>query len=321
MPKVSVILPTYNGLAEGLGPSVDSILGQTFRDLELIVVVDGSQDGTLEWLESRRSSDSRLRVVHHATNQGLLRSLIDGAAVASAPWLARQDQDDLSAPERISSQMTFLDQHPGVCLVGTSARVESTAGINGNTRFVGTLAHPPSNAAIRWRLVYGNPFVHSSVVFSRRAYDAVGGYSRTPTGDFPEDLYLWARMALAAPVANLRETLVTYRQRPNGLSSQQAEEIRVGTLAVCESYALEVLSSSGARVSRQVVSDMVSILLPGTSGAVVSRPSSIRRSLTQIRGALNSPGLSDWLEFSRARLLLERGLRRRHDQRGGHAAT
>jgi hypothetical protein len=321
MPKVSVILPTYNGLAEGLGPSVDSILGQTFRDLELIVVVDGSQDGTLEWLESRQTFDSRLRVVHHATNEGLLRSLIDGAAVASAPWLARQDQDDLSAPDRLSSQMAFLDRHPGVCLVGTSARVESTAGINGNTRFVGTLAHPPSNAAIRWRLVYGNPFVHSSVVLSRRAYEAVGGYARTPTGDFPEDLDLWARMAMVAPVANLKEALVTYRQRPNGLSSRQAEEIRVGTLAICQSYALELLSSGDARVSRQAVCDLVSALLPGTPAAVASHPSSIRRSLTQIRGALKSAGLSNWLEFARARLLLERGLRRRHDHCGGHART
>ena len=106
-PKVSVILPAYNAAAH-LGKAIDSILGQTFPDLELIIINDGSTDSTTELLA--RYHDPRVKVITQE-NLGLPKALNQGLAIAQGAYIARQDADDISLPSRLEKQVHFLDQH------------------------------------------------------------------------------------------------------------------------------------------------------------------------------------------------------------------
>ena len=107
-PKISVLLPAYNAQAY-LRESIESILAQTFSDFELIIINDGSTDQSLEIMTSFK--DSRIRIINQE-NAGLPISLNRGIRLARGIYLARQDADDISLPNRFSAKVQFLDRHP-----------------------------------------------------------------------------------------------------------------------------------------------------------------------------------------------------------------
>src|SRR5271170_1107899 len=120
-PRVSLVLAVYNG-ERHLPQSLESVLGQTFRDFELIVVDDGSTDRTPEILDGVARVDPRVVVVRQE-NRGLTASLIRGIGMARGTYVARQDADDVSKPERLGRQVAHLDAHPSIAALGTSADV------------------------------------------------------------------------------------------------------------------------------------------------------------------------------------------------------
>src|SRR5262249_47417024 len=112
-PLVSVVMSVYNGAA-CVGRAGDSILGQTFRDFELIAINDGStKDDTAAVLDAlaRSTGDERLRVVNLDKNRGLAGALNHGISLARGRYIARQDQDDISHPQRLEAQVRYLDEH------------------------------------------------------------------------------------------------------------------------------------------------------------------------------------------------------------------
>src|SRR5437879_6502478 len=125
-PKVSVLLAVFNGECH-LEGSLRSILNQSFADFELIVVDDGSTDGTAEILAAVGRADPRVVVVRQA-NRGLTASLIRAASLARGAYLARQDADDISPPERFRRQVDFLDAHPSIAAVGAWADIIDRSG-------------------------------------------------------------------------------------------------------------------------------------------------------------------------------------------------
>jgi glycosyltransferase involved in cell wall biosynthesis len=184
-----------------VGDAVASILGQTLADLELIVVDDGSTDGTAVALGAVR--DPRLRIVGQ-DHAGLTRSLNRALAVARAPLVARLDADDTARPDRLARQAALLAAHPDVGLVGTGALEIDAAG-----RPVRTVVPPRDDASIRRVLIRANPFVHSSVMFRRAVVERAGGYDeRLPVA---QDYDLWLRLATLTRFANLPEPLVVRR--------------------------------------------------------------------------------------------------------------
>ena len=207
-PAVSVVMAVFDG-APWVGAAVESLLGQTLGDLEIIVIDDGSTDATPDVLASIR--DPRLRIERSA-RQGLTRALNRALDLARAPLVARLDADDLALPERLARQRQYLDAHPGVGLLGTWARELDPAG-----REVAILRPPVDDAAIRRALIRKNPMVHSSVMMRRSVLDRAGRYDLS----FPvaQDYDLWMRMARIARVANLPELLVIRRLPPGRISA------------------------------------------------------------------------------------------------------
>lgn len=214
-PRVSVILPAYN-CAATVGEAVASVVAQSFPAWELIVVNDGSTDATAKALA--QISDSRVRVITHDTNQGLVAALRTGITEARAPLLARQDADDRSRPERFAQQVAFLDGCPEVALLGTAyAKIDA----DGLVLVEKCLAR--SHDEIIEQLQTGNPFCHGSVMMRRAVYDAAGGYR--DLGGPVEDLDLWLRMTQQARAANLPDVLYEYRTGTPGIMACRQEEL------------------------------------------------------------------------------------------------
>lgn len=208
-PLVSVLLPVYNG-APYLHAALESVFSQTFDDFEVIAINDGSGDSSGDILRS--VSDPRFRYFEQA-NQGLAATLNRAIHEARGIYLARQDQDDLSRPDRFAKQVAYLDEHPEYGLLGTWAEIwlENVPGARAHR-------HPTENHEIQFDLLFDNPFVHSSVMFRRSLVETIGGYSTDRSRQPPEDYELWSRMARHCRAANLPELLLVYREMPSSMS-------------------------------------------------------------------------------------------------------
>lgn len=208
-PLVSVLMPVYNGAAD-LRRALDSVLGQTFSDFELIVINDGSKDESASLLNS--VDDPRVRVIHQ-DNMGLAATLNRGLAMARGALIARQDQDDLSHPERFARQVTHLNDNPECILLGTAAEIWV-----GDEPTERAHNHPTEHSLLAFDLLFNNPFVHSSVMMRRDAVLDIGGYTTDKSRQPPEDYELWSRLARKGRVANLPERLLVYREVPQSMS-------------------------------------------------------------------------------------------------------
>ena len=221
-PRVSVLIASRDG-ERFLDESLASLAGQTLEDLEIIAVDDGSRDGTRAKLEAFAARHGRTRVLEGG-GRGLAAALDLAARAARASYLARQDDDDLSLPERLSRQADFLDRNPEVAVVGTAADVIDERGTV-------TGRHPvPFGAAIRRTLHRAPPFVHGSVMLRADAYRAAGGY-RAAFGA-SQDFDLWLRLPERAVFANLETPLYQWRHHPRGVFSRaRDQQLRFAALA------------------------------------------------------------------------------------------
>lgn len=213
-PKISVILPAYNAEIY-LREAVQSVLDQSFTDFELIILNDGSTDGTAELLES--FDDARIRIIHQE-NIGLALTLNKGISLSRGEFIARQDADDISLPERFARQIDYLVSHKSCGLLGTGSIILDDRQLTTRRH-----QHPTSNGKLQMNLLFDSFFVHSSVMLRRSALDEVGVYPTDPERNPPEDFDLWLRLARKFEVANLSEPLVMYREVPGSISRSKAE--------------------------------------------------------------------------------------------------
>lgn len=209
-PRVTVLMSVYNA-EKYLHQAIRSILDQTWADFEFLIINDGSTDRTHHILSSY--TDSRVRVVDFSVNRGLTGSLNRGLRLARGKLIARQDADDLSHPTRLEKQVAFMDAHSDVQLLGTQQR---RIDAEGQFHHGALLRHACSDGALRMELMFGNPFVHSSVMFRRDVvWDEFQGYDESYTR--AQDYELWSRIARKYGVRNLPQTLIDRRLHRNSL--------------------------------------------------------------------------------------------------------
>ncbi len=226
-PEVSVVMAVHNGEAH-LRAALDSVLGQTAAALELVVVDDGSDDGTPEILARAAQRDPRMALVTNEKNLGLTASLNRGIRTARAPIIARQDADDLSDVDRLSSQLSFLRARPEVGLLGTAYREVDSEG-----RTLVTRSPPTTDTQIRAQMLFHNALCHSSVVVRRRVLEAAAlgpGIYYDESLPFGQDADLWGRLLHHTQAANLCRPLVSLRKHPASISALHGpDQQRVAT--------------------------------------------------------------------------------------------
>lgn len=216
MPVVSVILPVFNSQPY-LAAAVSSILGQTFRDFEMIAIDDGSTDRSLEILREFERRDERIRVISRP-NTGIVGALNDAIDAASGLYLARMDADDIAMPERFAMQVEFLERHASVVAVGTHWELFDDDG-----RLIHIQRVPSDDASMQFAAMRGaTPFCHPAVMLRATAMREVGGYD--PTTELAEDLDLALRLGEVGELANIDRVLMRIRLSDRSLSGSRASE-------------------------------------------------------------------------------------------------
>ena len=213
IPLVSVVIPCYNA-EKWIDQAATSILSQSIAQIEVILVDDGSNDGTLRKLQALACRDERIRIVKK-DNTGIADSLNRGIAESRAPWIARLDSDDIADSERLERQLKYLSENPNTVLLG-SGFVET------NEALVPIRVHsyPQSHRSLVSRLERSKGFFpHSSVIFNRLAYQEVGGYN--PRILRAEDRMLWLDLSCIGKIACINIPLVSVRKHSGQISHDQ----------------------------------------------------------------------------------------------------
>ena len=213
-PKVSVLMPVYNG-EEYIREAIDSVLSQTLRDFELIIINDGSTDNSIQIIKSY--SDPRIVLVNSATNSGVIATLNKGIDAARGDYIARLDADDIAMPERFEKQVDFLDSHQDYGFYGSSATIIDQAG-NKLQDWIYTYEAPtlPSH------LLFRNVFIHSSIMV-RAAILKVLPYH----ADYyvAEDYFSWVKVAADWKMYNSPECLVKHRVHRTNITKLKREQM------------------------------------------------------------------------------------------------
>lgn len=221
-PLVSVIMITCN-VERFLREAIESVLGQTFRDFEFIILDYGSTDKSKEVVSSYAASDCRIQLctVPPCT---YIEAKIAACSLAQGQYIAIQDADDNSLPNRLLWEVEFMEKNPDVAVVGSAADWINSAG-----KFLLVCRPPTSHKGIRTALLTSSPFVHTSVLIRREIFDRVGGYRRVLL--YAEDYDLFARISDHFQCANLEQVAVQYRIHGHQLSLRTRRQQTIAKLA------------------------------------------------------------------------------------------
>ncbi len=211
MPRVCVLLPARDAAAT-VGGAVRTILRQTLRDLRLVVVDDGSTDGTAEILARLAERDRRLEVVR-GPGEGIALALQRGLSRCDAEVVARMDADDLAHPRRLELQLAALASQRALWAVGAQVRAFPRRDVrDGMRRYVAWLNGLVTPELVERDLLVEAPLVHPAAALRREALSRLGGWR---DGPFPEDYDLWLRIsAKGGRMANLPVPLLLWREGP-----------------------------------------------------------------------------------------------------------
>ncbi len=217
-PQVTVLMPVYNG-EKYLAEAIESILTQTYTDFELLIINDGSRDRSVEIIQSY--DDRRIRLVNNEHNLGLVKTLNKGLDQALGKYIARMDQDDVSLPERLAEQVSYLDHHPKIGLCGTWIEV---FGLGSYIE-----KYPTDHDTIKASLLFYNALAHPTVVMRKQMFEQ---YDLRYSIEYlhAEDYELWLRCSNCFEIANLGQVLLKYRTTPTSycrvFTAEQAATLR-----------------------------------------------------------------------------------------------
>lgn len=216
-PKVTVLMSVYNG-EKYLNEAIDSILGQTFKDFEFLIINDGSTDKAGEILESY--NDPRIKIINNDKNIGLTKSLNKGLRLARGEYIARQDADDISMPERLEKEVEFLESHHNYAVVGTFAKI-----INENSKILYFLERPVEDLKIRERFKKDNCIIHGSSMIRRACLLDMGFYNELMIRS--QDYELWLRLSKKYCLANIPKYLYMWRKHDENIEVKYIGEQKI----------------------------------------------------------------------------------------------
>lgn len=203
-PKVSVIMATYNS-GKYIEESILSILNQTLKDLELIIIDDCSTDNAPEIVEKYSKSDERVVIIRNNINSGIAISRNNGIRLAKTDYVAIMDSDDMAYSQKLQIQYDFLRSHPKIAAVSSGTEI-----IDENGKYLKSRIGLIDPDEIKFRILLRNPFINSSVLFRKNLFEEMGGYNRE--FEYSEDYSLYSFLSEKYALASIPETLTKYRQ-------------------------------------------------------------------------------------------------------------
>lgn len=192
---VSVVMSVYND-ADYVGEAINSLLRQTYKNIEIIVVNDASTDGTLEVL---KCFGDKIKLINNAKNMKLAHNLNLAISESQGEYIARMDADDISAPNRIETQVRFMEENPDIDICGSYAKA---FGASDNL-----MKYPAKHDEIKATLLFENAFCHPAVMFRKKSID----FQYDERLSASQDYELWSRVIWNKRFANIPEVLLNYR--------------------------------------------------------------------------------------------------------------
>ncbi len=252
MPRVTIVIPVYNSAAT-VSAAIDSALGQTFADREIIVVDDGSTDASAAVL---KRYSGQIRMVSQA-NAGLSAARNVGVRAGSGEYVAFLDADDLWMPTMLERAVAALDEAPECVLAYTALSLIDSDGMELKTSLLGdSIERPPSFDDLFRRLWSIMP---SAVVMRRRTFEAIGGFSEQFRSLGYEDVYMWMRVRELGAFAYVAEPLVKWRfslfPRPLKRGRKEREAAKIFERLVGERWhrGVETLVNARERAPRSIL--------------------------------------------------------------------
>ncbi len=233
-PQISVLMPVYNG-EKYLTEAIPSILSQTFKDFEFLIIDDGSTDKSAEIILSLK--DPRIKYIANEKNMGLPYSLNRGLDLAKGKYIARMDADDIALPKRLQKQAGFMDTHPDIAVLGTWTRTF------GGDRAESVHKYFAKDDDIRASLLFNTSLAHPTVMLRKSTLDAYQLQYDASYRYFEEDYDLWVRMSKKNQLANLPEVLLKYRLHNKSVTHINTETRKAGVSAIRQKQ-LETLGLS-----------------------------------------------------------------------------
>ena len=289
LPRVSVVMPVYNG-EKYLAEAVESILGQTLRDFEFVIINDGSTDGSADILRRYQQEDARIRF-YHQENQGWVASANRGCQLAQGEYIARMDHDDVSLPERLARQVWYLEAHPEIGVLGTWIQEIDSSGLTRDTRRKLTMPR-----VIEWGLCFESCLANPTVMMRRAVIERLGFYRAEAT--YAADYDLWARALSVTQLANIPEVLLQYRVWPESLSYRHLETAQRSAAKIAHSL---IESFLGAEVPMETVVGLRKVVMaqPLASLQEVEDAGSLMRRLCRAYVATSCPNPEEAREYAR----------------------
>ncbi len=202
-PKVSIVMSVYNG-EDHLREALESILNQSFKDFEFIIIDDSSSDNSWAIITEYAELDQRIRLFKNENNIGLTKSLNKGLTLTQGKYIARQDADDISLPNRLQLQVDFLDAHPEVGALGSAIEFIDDQGSVSRQ-----LEVPTDHETLQAVLLVNNCLWHSSMTIAAKQIQQIGGYDEQFV--YAQDYDLWWRIGRHSRLATLSDILLQYR--------------------------------------------------------------------------------------------------------------
>ncbi len=237
MPEISVVIGAKNAELT-VKDCIESVLASTHSDFEVIVVDDGSTDGTNEIISRFSEKDGRVRVFRHPVTRGLASALNLGIAQSDSKYVARIDADDLVFPERLSSQAKFLDRQSSFAILG-SGRLK----MNFDGKPKGYVSPNCPTSVIPWQINWGVPFTHPSVMMRRTIFSSEG-LRYNEDLQVAQDYELWTKILKNARGANDYRPHIWFRVHPGQATSARKELVEVTSLKVCAQQLADALNYS-----------------------------------------------------------------------------
>jgi len=246
-PAVSVLMPVHNG-GHFLRPALESLSIQTFADFEILVVNDGSTDDTANQLAAW--PDPRLRVLTFPVNRGEAAARNHGLAAARGRYIALLDSDDLAYPTRLAAQVSHLDAHPAIGLLGADCDI-----ISAEPGPHAPIDSPRTDADLRWQSVFGHAFVHSMLLFRRELFSEHGVAYST---EFPVATdYDWFTRALAVTrAATYPARLGAYRRHATSFMRRHAEALPAALATLAHRHLGRELPALAGHISNADLRDL-----------------------------------------------------------------
>lgn len=218
-PLISVVMPAYNA-QKYISSAIESILNQTFKDFELIIVNDCSIDNTLKIIKSFRRKDQRIKIINNGMRLNIAATLNKGISQAKSNIIARMDADDISLPERLELQYKLINSSKNISVIGANIII-----IDANGNEIAIRAYPNSSEKLKKCLFRYSSFAHPVVCFRKDIFDSVGGYD--PKYSPTEDLDLWFRMGSKHKFGSVNKPLLKYRLYKNSSSNQSLRSLEI----------------------------------------------------------------------------------------------